>query len=82
MGLGNLAATARACILVFESEKMKRFEAFNVIAPTTTQDTPSKDLTAEYYPKAEIRGVMSSNRAFWTTDKAKRMLGWTHDEKE
>jgi hypothetical protein len=74
MGLGNLAATApaRACILAFESEKMKSFEAFNVIAPTTAQDTPSKDLAAEYYPKAEIGGVMSSNQAFWTTDKGEK----------
>lgn len=76
------AATARACILSLESDKMKGFEAFNIVAPTTTQNTPSKDLAQKYYSEAEIRGNMSSNQAFWTTDKAKRVLGWTHDEKE
>ena len=81
-GWVNPVATARACLLAVESEKMKGFEAFNIVAPTTTQDTPSKELAQKYYPKAEIRGDMSSNQAFWSSEKAKRILGWTHDEKE
>jgi nucleoside-diphosphate-sugar epimerase len=76
-------ATARACLLAVEkSDKIRGFELFNIIAPTTTQDIPSEELAKKYFPDAEIRGDMSKNQAFWTTDKAERILGWTHDEKE
>ena len=75
-------ATARACLKGVESEKVKGCEVFNILAPTTTQETASAELAEKYYPQAELRGDWSSNRAFWTTDKAREMLGWTHDEKE
>ncbi|RJE26700.1 3-beta hydroxysteroid dehydrogenase/isomerase family [Aspergillus sclerotialis] len=76
-------AVARACLLAVEkADKVNGFEVFNVIAPTTTQSTPSEELAKKYFPHAEIRGDMSGNQAFWTTDKAKKILGWNHDEKE
>jgi len=76
-------ATARACLLSVEkSDNFEGCEVFNVIASTTTQSTPSRELAKKYFPRAEIRGDMSKNQAFWTNDKAKRILGWTHDEKE
>lgn len=76
-------ATARACLLgVEKAEKVNGCEIFNIIAPTTTQKTPSEQLAKEYFPNAEIRRDMSKNQAFWTTDKAQRILGWTHYEKE
>ncbi|KAF3023702.1 hypothetical protein E8E14_013893 [Neopestalotiopsis sp. 37M] len=76
-------ATARACLLsVTEADKFDGCEIFNILAPDTTQSTPSKDLAAKYYPDAKLRADMSSNRAFWTTDKAERILGWKHHEKE
>lgn len=78
----NPEATARACLRGVDSDKLKGFEVFNILAPTTTQDTPSAELAKKYYPNAELRGDWSTNRAFWTTDKAKKILGWTHDEKE
>lgn len=81
-GWVNPGATARACLLAVESDMFKGFEVFNITAPTTTQDTPSEELAKKYFPNAEIRGDMSTNRAFWTTDKATKILGWTHDEKE
>lgn len=75
-------ATARACLLAVEkAERVDGFEVFNVCAPTTTQERDSVELAREYYPRAEIRG-MTGNQGFWTTDKAKRILGWTHDETE
>jgi hypothetical protein len=55
---------------------------FNIVAPTTTQETPSEELAKKYYPGAEIRGDMSKNQSFFAVDKAQRILGWTHDEKE
>lgn len=74
-------AVARACRFAVEKD-VDGCQIFNVIAPTTTQDTPSEELARKYFPDAEIRGDLSKNQAFWTTDKAKRVLGWTHDEKE
>jgi len=75
-------ATARACLMAVETDKVKGCEIFNIIAPTTTQSTPSKELAQKYFPEAKIRGEFNGNQAFWTTDKAKRILGWTHDETE
>jgi hypothetical protein len=76
-------ATARACLMsVTESDKFEGFEVFNILAPDTTQDTPSKDLAAKYYPDVKLKADFSTNRAFWTTDKAERILGWKHHEKE
>ncbi|KAL1956672.1 hypothetical protein VTO42DRAFT_6922 [Malbranchea cinnamomea] len=76
-------ATARACLLAVEkSDKVNGFQIFNICAPTTTQTTPSVELAKKYYPNAEIRADMSGNQGFWTIEKAKGILGWTHDEKE
>lgn len=76
-------AVARACLLSVErAERVKGFEIFNIIAPTTTQSTPSDLLAMKYFPKAEIRADMTGNAGFWTVDKAKRILGWEHHETE
>ncbi|PYH77635.1 putative UDP-galactose 4-epimerase [Aspergillus uvarum CBS 121591] len=76
-------ATARACLLAVEkSDNLKGCEVFNIVAPTTTQDTSSKDLAQKYYPDAEIRGELSGNQSLFATEKAKKILGWIHDEKE
>lgn len=75
-GWVNPQATARACLLAVEkSDNFEGAEIFNIVAPTTTQDTPSKELAKKYFPNTEIRGDMSKNQSFWTTDKAKRVLG-------
>ncbi|EAL84855.1 NAD-dependent epimerase/dehydratase family protein [Aspergillus fumigatus Af293] len=76
-------ATARACLLAVErSDNFEGCQVFNIVAPTTTQDTPSEELAKKYYPGAEIRGDMSKNQSFFAVEKAQRILGWTHDEKE
>ncbi|RYP88168.1 hypothetical protein DL770_004673 [Monosporascus sp. CRB-9-2] len=77
------AATARACLLAVTNPRFEGCQIFNIVAPDTTQDdTPSEELARKYYPDAEIRGDLSGNRGFWSTDKAERMLGWRHEEKE
>ncbi|KAE8155108.1 hypothetical protein BDV25DRAFT_135151 [Aspergillus avenaceus] len=82
-GWVSAQATARACLLAVEkAEKLNGTEVFNVVAPTTTQDIPSRELAQKYYPDAEIRGELSGNQSFFTTEKAKRILGWVHEEKE
>lgn len=82
-GWVSAQATARACLLAVEkSEKLNGCEVFNIVAPTTTQDTPSRELAKKYYPDTEIRGEFSDNQSFFTTEKARRVLGWVHEEKE
>ncbi|KAL2841871.1 hypothetical protein BJY01DRAFT_256921 [Aspergillus pseudoustus] len=76
-------AVARACLLAVEkAENLKGCQVLNIVAPTTTQDTASRDLAQKHYPNAEIRGDMSGNQGFWTTDKASKLLGWKHEEQE
>jgi nucleoside-diphosphate-sugar epimerase len=76
-------ATARACLLAVEkADAFEGAEIFNIVAPDTTQKTPSKDLAKKYYPNAEIHDGWEGNSAFWTTDKARKILGWEHTEKQ
>ena len=83
-GWVNPVATARACLLgVTNGDRWEGCEIFNIIAPNTTLDnTTSEELAKKYYPKTELKGDWSTNRAFWTSDKAEKVLGWTHHEKE
>lgn len=75
-------ATARACLAALEkADNYEGAQIFNVIAPDTTQKTPSKELAKKYYPDAEIRPGLEGNNAFWTTEKARKILGWEHTEK-
>lgn len=74
-------ATARACMLSVTSEKLEGHEVFNIVAPTTTQETDSVELAKKHYPEAQIRNL-EGNQGFWTTTKAKEILGWTHTETE
>lgn len=68
-------ATARACLAAVEkSDNWKGAEVFNVVAPTTTQETPSVALAKKYYPKAESRQGLDGNKAFWTIAKAPKLL--------
>lgn len=77
-------ATARACLLgVEKADNFQGCEVFNVHAPTTAQDTPSRELAKKYYPNAEIKGDWGkSNDSFWTMHKAEKLLGWKHIEQE
>lgn len=77
-------ATARACLLAIEkSDAFDGCEIFNIHAPDTAQDIPSKELAQKYYPNAELKsGWGEKNDSFFTTDKAQNILGWEHHEKE
>lgn len=82
-GWVNPEAVARASLLAVEkADNLGGCQVLNIVAPTTTQDTPSDGLARKYYPKTQIRRDMSGNRGFWTTEKACKLLGWTHYEKE
>ncbi|KAF2722108.1 putative UDP-galactose 4-epimerase [Polychaeton citri CBS 116435] len=81
-GWVNPTATARACILAVENaDDFEGCEIFNIVAPDTTQDTPSAELAKKYHPEAEIREGLEGNNSFWKYGKAK-IIGWEHTEKE
>jgi nucleoside-diphosphate-sugar epimerase len=76
-------ATARACVAALEKwDNYEGMEVFNIHAPTTAQDTPSEELAKKYYPNVPIKGDLSGNKGFWSTQKAQRILGWEHYEME
>lgn len=79
----NPAAVAQACVLSVEKTgAYEGCEIFNIVAPETTQKTPSVELAKKYHPEAEIRSGLESNKGFWKIDKAERILGWKHEEKK
>jgi nucleoside-diphosphate-sugar epimerase len=73
---------ARACLLSVETDKLKGCQVFNIVANTTTQKTASRDLARKYVPEAELRSGFEGNASFFSNEKAKRILGWRHDETE
>ena len=72
-------AAARACLLSLEG-KFKGHEAFYIVAPDTTLDTPSLEAAAKYFPGIPIKGDLSGRKAFFNSSKAERILGWKHDQ--
>ncbi|KAF1964660.1 PIN domain-like protein [Bimuria novae-zelandiae CBS 107.79] len=76
-------AAARACLLSVEkADAYEECEVFNIVAPETTQKTESRELAKRYYPNAQVRKGHEENKRFWTIEKAERVLGWKHEEKE
>lgn len=71
-------AAADACLRA-ATATFTGHEVFYVVAPTTTVDTPSLQLHAEYYPDVAINGDLGGTRSFFDCAKAQRILGWTHD---
>jgi len=55
-------------------------EVFYIVAPHTASVQPSSELTRQHYPQVEIRGDLSSHTGFFNCVKAKRLLGWKHQE--
>ena len=68
---------ARACLLSLEAAYTGH-EVFYIVAPDTNIDIPSLDLAATFFPDVPVRGDLSGNRAFFSSAKAERLLGWIH----
>lgn len=76
-GYTERAAAALACLLAVD-DRYRGHEVFYVVAPDTTNEIPSRELAAMYYPDVPIRGDLSGTRSFFSSAKAERLLGWTH----
>jgi UDP-glucose 4-epimerase len=42
--------------------------------------TPSPVLKERYYPTVPLRQPLSGRQGFYDCDKARRLLGWQHDQ--
>jgi len=72
-------SAARACLLALTAD-FKGHEAFYIVAPDTTTDTPTLDLKQKFFPDIPLRRNLSGNQSFFDCSKAERLLGWKHDE--
>ncbi len=80
-GYTTFDAASSACLLAV-SATFTGHEAFYVVAPRTTSETPSADLARKYYPEVPIVGVLDGTRGFFDCSKAGLLLGWAHDPAE
>lgn len=67
---------ARACRLALETD-FPGHEAFNICAPTTIMDTPTRELLGRYLPQVKItRNDLEGNWCGYETEKAAARLGF------
>lgn len=70
-------AAADACLKSLEAT-FEGHEAFYIVAPDTSSETPSLELARTYFPEVPIRGDLSGHKGFFDCSKAEKLLGWTH----
>lgn len=71
-------AVARASLLSLEP-RFTGHEIFYITAPDTFSDVPSLELARTYYPNVPLKADLDGNRSFFSSAKAARILGWTHE---
>ena len=65
---------ARACRLALEAD-FDGHQAFNICAPLTIMNTPTRELIARYLPQVkDLRSGLDDCRSGYSIDKAKRLL--------
>jgi nucleoside-diphosphate-sugar epimerase len=77
-GYTLLDAAARACLASLTAD-FSGHEAFYVVAPDTMMSVPSGVLRQRFFPDVPVRGALERNQSFFSSAKAKRLLGWRHD---
>jgi len=77
-------ATARAALLGVTAKEgaFEGHERFYITAPTTVRSEPSLELAKKYFPHVPIMGDLSGHKSFFSTEKARKLLGWEHTETE
>ena len=76
----TLLGEASRAILLSISADITGHEVLYIVAPQTAVVQPSLELARQNYPNVEIRGDLSNQTGFFNCDKAKRLLGWKHQE--
>ena len=70
---------ARAHVLALKASYTGH-EVFFTTAQTSGSSIPSIELAQNAYPDAEIRGDLSGLQSLYNCNKARRLLGWVHDD--
>ena len=71
-------AAARAALLAVDAARPGH-EVYYIAADDTTHPDPSLSLAARYYPDVPVRGPLEGHSSFFSTQKARRLLGWWHE---
>jgi nucleoside-diphosphate-sugar epimerase len=74
----TLLSDAARAILMTLTAGFKGHEVFYIVAPRTMLPESSQELARKHFPNVPVRGDLSGNRAFYSSAKAERMLGWKH----
>ncbi len=74
-GYVDVRDAAAACRLAIETD-FGGFEALNIVAPDTQSYTPTEELLRTYTPDTELRGHIPGTTSAFSTEKARRLLGW------
>lgn len=74
-GYVTSSAAARACLLALTAP-FSGHEIFYIVADDTAIDLPSADAARAVYPDVPWRHQPKGNSAFFSCEKAKRVLGW------
>ena len=78
-GWVDLDASVRACLLGLSAD-FSGHEVFFIVAPTTTSALDSAELHRRFYPDVPLRRPLERHEGFYDCQKARRLLGWVHDE--
>jgi UDP-glucose 4-epimerase len=70
-------AAARACLLSLTAP-ITGHEVFYIVAPETTASLPTLELIRQFFPQVPVKADLSGNRAFFSSAKAEKLLGWSH----
>jgi nucleoside-diphosphate-sugar epimerase len=68
---------ARACLLSLTAD-IHGAEVFFIVAPDSISRVPSLELARRHFPNVPITGDLSGHRSFFNSNKAERLLGWSH----
>ena len=77
-GYTLLDAAARACLAAI-SASYTGHEAFYIVAPQTAMDESSAALRERFFPEVPVHGELHGHQGFYSTAKAERLLGWSHE---
>lgn len=75
-GYVDVRDAAYACRLGMEAEGLGH-EVFNITAADSLSEVPTEELMRRYCPDVQLRGRIVGSGSAWSTEKARRLLGYT-----
>lgn len=76
-GYVDVRDAAYACRLGVERRlEGPGFDVFNILAADSLSSVPTLELVRRHYPGTEVRGALEGTASAWSTEKARRVLGY------